>query len=265
MPRGFDGERAATAAHGGGTMSAHIRGRSGRRGSLTSSEHLRAELERLGLNQIAVSKATGVTRQTINNIVNGRHPISRAMAAKLGRLTGRASDYWLQESFAAGAAAPRRTAHGSVLVDHQIVRAIRDGIIDVSGFNESRVRTASLDLTLGTVTTPRGADSVRGVRVARGRSVRIVTGERLAFPHDYLARIGATPRLAQLGAVTAHALHVDPGFAGKLEVCIFNAGDRDFVLKAGDPVVSLEIVPLPAPPAGGRAANGRGARRGRRG
>lgn len=245
-------------------MSAQTRDRSGRRGPLMASEHLRAELERLGLNQIVVSKATGVTRQTINNIVNGRQPISRAMAAKLGRLTGRASDYWLQDSFAPRTSAPRRPAQGSILVDHQIVRAIRDGIIDVVGFNESRVRTASLDLTLGTVTAPRGADSVRGVRVARGRSVRVLTGERLAFPHDYLARIGAAPRLAQLGALTAHALHVDPGFAGKLEVCIFNAGDRDFVLKAGDPVVSLEIVPLPAPPAGGGAASRRSARPRRR-
>ena len=245
-------------------MSAQTRDRSGRRGPLTSSEHLRAELERLGLNQIAVSKATGVTRQTINNVVNGRQPISRAMAAKLGRLTGRASDYWLQASFAARASAPQRPAHGGILVDHQIVRAIRDGIIDIAGFDESRVRMASLDLTLGEVTAPRGADSARGVHVARGRSVRVVTGERLSFPHDHLARIGATPQLARLGAITSHALHVAPGFAGKLEVCIFNAGDRDFVLKAGDPVVSLEIVPLPAPPAGARAARQHGAGKRRR-
>ncbi|MGN6573690.1 MAG: dCTP deaminase domain-containing protein [Pseudolabrys sp.] len=224
-------------------MSARTRDRSGRRVPLRAGEHLRAELKRLGLNQSDVSKAAGVTRQTVNNIVNGRQPISRAMAAKLGRLTGRASDYWLQETFAAArASSSHSAARGGILVDHQIVRAIKDGVIDVSRFDESRVHAASLELTLG-------AGSARGVRIARGRSVRVVTGERIAFPHDHLGRIGAAPHLARLGAIAAYALHVAPGFSGKLEICIFNAGERDLVLKAGDPIVSLEIVPLPTPPA----------------
>ena len=181
------------------------------RGDVKVAEHLRKELARLGLNQIALGKAIGVSRQTINNILTGRQPISRAMAAKLGHITGRSSDYWLKGSFAESSAPPR-AARG-------------------------------------------------GVRVARGRGVRIVTGERLAFPHDHLARIGATPHLAQLGAIAAHAQHVEPGFVGKLEVCIFNAGDRDFVLKAGDPVLSLEIVPLTAPPGRAGRAGTRGKRR----
>lgn len=232
-------------------MPAKISDRGKRGGALAPGEHLRAELERLGLNQIAVGKAAGVSRQSINNIVNGRQPISRAMAAKLGRLTGRSASYWLQETFTTAAmAAPPRAAAEGILVDHQIVRAVEDGIIGVVGFDLAHVRKASLDLTLGAVTLPRGTDSVRGVRVARGRSVRVVTGERIVLPHDHLARIGATPHLARLGAVAAHALHVDPGFDGKLEVCIFNAGDRAFVLKAGDPVLSLEIVPLTSAPGG---------------
>jgi addiction module HigA family antidote len=233
-----------------------------RGGSLAPGEHLRAELERLGLNQIAVGKTAGVSRQTINNIVNGRQPISRAMAAKLGRLTGRSTDYWLQDTFtpAATTASPVAAA-GSILVDHQIVRAIEDGVIGVVGFDLAHVRKASLDLTIGTVTMPRGADAARGVRVACGHSVRVVTGERIVLPHDHLARIGATPHLARLGAVAAHALHVDPGFDGKLEVCIFNASDRAFVLKAGDPVLSLEIVPLASIPAGAGGNKRRAPRR----
>ena len=235
-------------------MPSHNRDRGQRRGPLKASEHLRAELKRLGLNQIDVSKTTRVTRQTINNIVNGRQAISRAMAAKLGRLTGQTSDYWLQDSFAARASTPARIAHGAILAGHQIVRAIKDGVIAVAGFDKTRVHAASFDLTLGAVAAPRNGKSAHSVRVARGGSVRIVTGERLTMPHDHLARIGAAPYLARLGAIAAHALHVDPGFAGKLEVCIFNAGDRAFVLKAGDPVVSLEIVPLANEAEGGGTA-----------
>lgn len=227
-------------------MSAQFRDRTRRGGPLEPGQHLRAELKRLGLNQIAVSKAARVSRQTVNNIVNGRHPISRAMAAKLGRLTGHGPDYWLKASFPEPAAP--HAGHQSILAGHQIVRAVRDGVIGIAGFDETRVRGASLDLTLGAVTAPRGMNSARGVRVARGRSVRVVTGERLTLPLDHLARVGAPPHLARLGAVAAHQLHVDPGFSGKLEVCIFNAGERDIVLKVGDPVVSLEIVTLTGPP-----------------
>src|SRR6185312_7038037 len=59
-----------------GPMSAQFRDRTKRGGPLDPGQHLRAELKRLGLNQIYLSKAAGVSRQTVNNIVNGRHPIS---------------------------------------------------------------------------------------------------------------------------------------------------------------------------------------------
>jgi addiction module HigA family antidote len=231
-------------------MSAESKDRTSRRsGSLKPGDHLRAELARLGLDHGAVSKATGVSRQSINNIVNGRQPISRAMAARLGRLTGHSSDYWLQASFGSGVnrtttARPR----SGVLVDHQIARAVRDGVIGITGFDETNMRPAALDLTFGASVAPRRNSAPHSIRLARGRSVRIVTGERLAFPHDHLGRIGAAPHLARLGGVASHALQIDPGFSGALEVCIFNAGDRDILLRPGDPVLSLEIVPLNALP-----------------
>ncbi|MGA7974040.1 MAG: HigA family addiction module antitoxin, partial [Pseudolabrys sp.] len=125
--------------------------------TLAPGEHLRAEIERLGLDQIAVSQATGVSRQTINNIVNGRQPISRAMAGKLGRLTGRSSDYWLRAEFprpgeAHGAATTAddsaRPLGVGVLVNHQIERAVKDGIIEIDPFEDANLQPASIDLTL---------------------------------------------------------------------------------------------------------------------
>lgn len=62
-------------------------------------EHLRAEIGRLGLDQAKLGAAIGVSRQSINNIINGRQQVSRAMAKKLGALTGCADDYWLRNSF----------------------------------------------------------------------------------------------------------------------------------------------------------------------
>lgn len=217
---------------------------------LKPGDHLRAELARLGLDQSAASKATGFSRQSINNVINGRQAISRAMAARLGHITGHSSDYWLQASFGAVAVRRMRPHAGSVLVNHQIARAVKDGIIQISGFDESKLRPAAFNLTLGAVVAARRGAHARSIRLARGRSIRIVTGERVAFPHDHLGRLGAAPHLARLGAITSHALQIDPGFSGALEVCIFNAGDRDILLQVGDPVLSLEIVSLAAVPGG---------------
>jgi addiction module HigA family antidote len=229
-------------------MSAESTSRAGGGGPLTPGEHLRAELARLGLDQSAASKATGVSRQSINNIINGRQAISRAMAAKLARITGRNSDYWMQTSFGAAVRPTGTTSRGGVLVNHQIARAVKDGIIGITGFHESKIRPAAFDLTLGAVIAPRRGAGARRIKLARGRSVRIVTGERVSFPLDHLGRIGAAPHLARLGAIATHALQIEPGFSGTLEVCIFNAGDQDIVLQAGDPVLSLEIVPLAVVP-----------------
>lgn len=63
-------------------------------------DHLRAELKRLGIDQVTLSTRVGVSRQTVNNIINGRQEISRPIARKLGVLTGRPNDYWLRSSFA---------------------------------------------------------------------------------------------------------------------------------------------------------------------
>jgi addiction module HigA family antidote len=62
-------------------------------------EHLQFEIRRLGLSQREASEAIGVSRQSINNIIRGRQPISRKVARKLGELTGQPSDYWLRNEF----------------------------------------------------------------------------------------------------------------------------------------------------------------------
>lgn len=235
-------------------------------GDLTPGEHLRAEIERLGLDQVAVSRATGVSRQSINNIVNGRQPISRAMAGKLGRLTGHSSDYWLRASFTRrrGAAAARAGASTiaesgarplgvGVLVNHQIVRAVKDGIIGVDPFDEAHVQMASIDLTLDDfIITAEGEkiDISDGERFAlkSGRAVYVSTKEWVEFPRDYIGRVGAMASLGRIGIMTAHGFQIDPGFKGNLQFCVFNAGLRDFELRGGASVVSVEIMPLSATP-----------------
>jgi addiction module HigA family antidote len=220
-------------------MSAGGRGKikiDGGAGRLSPGAHLRAEIQRLGLDQVAVSKATDVSRQSVNNIINGRQAISRAMAGKLGRLTGRSSDYWLCEFFSSAGKTNRSSDRlAGVLVNHQIIRAVADGVIGIAPFVAANIRTAALDLTVA-----------KALTLAPGAAVTARTHERVEMPLDYLGRIGAVRRLVGLGIVVSSALHIDPGFKGHVDVCLLNAGSSPFRLRAGDPVVSLELVRLSA-------------------
>ena len=230
-------------------------------GDLSPGEYLRAEIERLALDQVGVSKATGVSRQSINNIINDRQPISRAMAGKLARLTGHSSDYWLRASFAHAASAttrrrnePARPLKAAILVNHQITRAVKDGVIAIEPFNEANVRLASIDLTLDDllVTTEGSTIDIGGGQaftLKGSRAIRASTRESVELPQDYIGRVGAMTDLANQGIVTSHGLHLDPGFKGKLQFCLFNAGGMNFELRGGMPIISVEIIPLGVAPA----------------
>ncbi len=243
-------------------MAAHSRGKAKAdrdAGHLTPGAHLRAEIQRLGLDQVAVSKATGVSRQSVNNIINGRQPISRAMAGKLGRLTGRSSDYWLSERFSekagvrTGVNIAARLAGTGVLVNHQIKKAVRDGVIGIEPFAAQHLQAASINLTLNDILTTAGGDRINigrrnGFLLEPGRSINATTKERIELPRDYLGRIGAVARLADLGILVATAFQIEPGFKGRVSFCLFNATKRSFRLRPQDPALSLEIVRLAAIP-----------------
>ena len=243
-------------------MSADSRGKAAadnETGRATPGAHLRAELRRLGLDQVAVSKATGVSRQSVNNIINGRQPISRAMAGKLGRLTGHSSDYWLSEWFDETAAAPSARAAqplaggGALLVNHQIARAVRDGIIGITPFRPENLRATSIDLTLDEIVTLTGGEQIDiaatdGFVLAPGAAVNASTKETVDLPRDYYGRPGAASALGQHGIIASTDFQIEPGFRGRLSFYLFNAGGEAFPLRAGDPVIGLEIGRLNAMP-----------------
>lgn len=222
-------------------MATARRGKSGsddKAGRLAPGEHLRAEIERLGLDQVAVGKATGVSRQSVNNIINGRQQISRAMAAKLGRLTGHSSDYWLSAYFAGqGEALPRALHVGGVLVNHQIIRAVKEAIIGITPFDPGNVRSAAIDLTLG-----------RTLTLAPGAVASVYSKERVELPIDYLGRVGIAGALAGEGVIASHAVQLEPGFTGVVGTCLFNAGKNTVEWRAAQALLSLELFHLAAVP-----------------
>ena len=54
-------------------------------------------LEPLGLNVTEGAKVLGVTRQTLNNLVNGKSGISPEMAIRLSRVFGGSAQRWITQ------------------------------------------------------------------------------------------------------------------------------------------------------------------------
>ncbi len=65
-------------------------------------------LEPLGLSVTAGARVLGVTRQTLNKIVNGKSGISPVMAIRLTKAFGSTEETWLRMQLAYDLAAARR-------------------------------------------------------------------------------------------------------------------------------------------------------------
>ncbi|HMD83141.1 MAG TPA: HigA family addiction module antitoxin [Terriglobia bacterium] len=65
-------------------------------------------LEPLGLSVTEGAKALGVTRQALNNVVNGKAAISPVMAIRLAKAFGSTAETWLRMQLAYDLAAARK-------------------------------------------------------------------------------------------------------------------------------------------------------------
>ena len=238
--------------------------------ALSAAEYLEDQLKQRGLDQLQLAELTGVSRQTINAIVRGRQPISRAMSAKLGKLFGQPSDFWLREQFRrasqkisdntdiTGAVATQPSApaqpgvasRSTILTDHEIHQAVADGTISIAPLVDANINAASLDLCLGRVDAlGRQSEALAGavIEIAPLECAHAWTRETVRLPANMMARVGPMARLSHLGLFLGHGLQVDPGFEGELAFALFNASPNPISLRIGDPVLSLELVELAAP------------------
>jgi antitoxin HigA-1 len=68
-------------------------------------------LEPLGLNVTEGARVLGVTRQALNNVVNGRAGISPEMAIRLSKAFGSTPETWLQMQLAYDLSQARKDEH----------------------------------------------------------------------------------------------------------------------------------------------------------
>lgn len=72
-------------------------------------------LEPLGLTVTEAANALGVTRQALNNLVNGRSGISPEMAIRLDKAFGGSADAWLALQTAYDLAQAKKTAKNIIV------------------------------------------------------------------------------------------------------------------------------------------------------
>ena len=77
-------------------------------------------LEPLGLSVTEGAKSLGVTRQTLNNVINGKSGISPVMAIRLSKAFGSTPETWLRMQLAYDLAAARKD-EGKIKVRRQQV------------------------------------------------------------------------------------------------------------------------------------------------
>jgi antitoxin HigA-1 len=83
-------------------------------------------LEPLGLSVTAGAKAIGVSRQALNNVVNGSSGISPEMAIRLSKAFGSTPETWLRMQLAYDLAAARKN-EGKIKVRRQNVEELHVG------------------------------------------------------------------------------------------------------------------------------------------
>jgi antitoxin HigA-1 len=81
-------------------------------------------LEPLGLTVAEGAKVLGVTRQTLNNVINGKSGISPEMAIRLSKAFGSTPETWLRMQPSYDLAQARKNEHKIKVRRQQVPRAL---------------------------------------------------------------------------------------------------------------------------------------------
>lgn len=142
---------------------------------------------------------------------------------------------------------------GNMLVDHEIVTAIKTGRIKLTNLDydlmditssESPVQPSSLDLRIGEIFLPKidelDLDSrpsgETGYQLKAGQSVVVETLEELTLDKSISGFCFPPARLARDGLLMTNPGHVDPGFSGKLTFTLINFSREICSLRHGQAI-----------------------------
>ena len=120
-----------------------------------------------------------------------------------------------------------------------------------NGYKEERLKNASYELTLGDEVYTNSkdnktilSDSNSQFTIKPGQFAILMTDERISIPATHIGFISLKFSFKFKGLLNVSGFHVDPGFTGKLNFSVYNAGSNDIVLDRKKPYFYLWISEL---------------------
>lgn len=128
-----------------------------------------------------------------------------------------------------------------ILSDICIQDAIRKKELIIEPFNESRLTPNGVDLCVGSFNDC----SLRQDAFVLPPECHTLIGtkEHLELPNDLCAQIWIKSSLARKGLLASFGL-VDAGFCGNLTLSVYNASDKDVVLRLDQPIIQVCFIRL---------------------
>jgi len=115
----------------------------------------------------------------------------------------------------------------AVLSCEEIVAATRKGELSIIPFSKERL-------------TPAGYDFASDLKfdLAPKEQRLVLTSERIDLSASILATIHLKSSLAREGIIGSFAI-IDPGFRGKLTLCLYNSGTKVVSIEENEPIVQI--------------------------
>jgi dCTP deaminase len=134
-----------------------------------------------------------------------------------------------------------------ILVDKDILEALKLNYLRIDPFDESALEPATYDLSLGgmaVVTTSSEVIDLAGdglLKIPPYAAALVQTEEILTLSSRIVGRLGARSNLLQNGIIASTGPQIDPGFTGRIFVNLLNVSDRPFSIRRRTRFLSAEF------------------------
>ncbi len=130
---------------------------------------------------------------------------------------------------------------------------VNNNIIDP--YNPENVKCSAYELNLGdeAYVTDNKSKSRKLLRkneqivIPRGQFALLITKEILSIPNEYICFISMKYSYKKKGLINISGFHVDPGFKGRLQYSVYNAGGKDIILEHDKPLFLIWFATLDTP------------------
>lgn len=158
-----------------------------------------------------------------------------------------------------------------LLTDTEIKKAILSGQINFgSAFDHQKIQSSSVDLTAGRIYVPETIKKINEVQdfsdlaihqcnIGAGETIIIELSEEIQLSKDIGCILLPPNSLTKNGIIMTNPGHIDPGYSGKLTVCLINMGRDTVTMEQRSVVATLLLFKLSSSSAGYQKGPGTGA------